>query len=318
MLNNRNLPGRLMSKLLGKLHTDDDSGLLSNQYKPVMSDEAKSKYYMETHKLQQCHVNQWNSFSQKVDFRGKRVLELGGSNMPSELLLDDLGAEKYVCIDKVMPYQLNMWEEHYSKIKMYEKEELSLNDALNNFDHICYRMFGEEITDDFVEQFDVCVSLNCLEHVKTMDETLFNVHKSLKPGGVFIANFGPVFSCECGSHFYWRNECNFNNLGPLSPFPHLLLSFDEIVERLRTAFPETHIGEITHAAYGVKKGAHNYVNELFFEDYEVYLKHSPFQKFSIRPFWKTAVAPQTYKALRKRFPQYRRFDVYAVELIAIK
>ncbi|GHT42060.1 hypothetical protein AGMMS49921_06380 [Endomicrobiia bacterium] len=114
-----------------------------------------------------------NKFSRKYDFRGKRVLEIrGGEAFCPEKCLEDFGAEKCACIDKVQPYQAKMWCKHYMSMKHYDKYEVAFAQASEEQDYFMYEMYGEDITEDFFAQFDVYVSLASFEHVKPLTTVL--------------------------------------------------------------------------------------------------------------------------------------------------
>ncbi|GHT37469.1 hypothetical protein AGMMS49593_04560 [Endomicrobiia bacterium] len=234
------------------------------------------------------------------------------------MILEDFGAEKCVCIDKVQPYQAEMWCKHYKSMKHYDKYGVTLAQAFEEQDYFMYEMYGEDITEDFFAQFDVCVSLACFEHVKPLTTVLKNICSSLKKGGVLLTEFGPIWSCAVGSHWRYKwNECDFNVPGLISPFAHLRLSIEQIGDLLRKQFPLDSDENIMRGAYDIKTEHGYYVNQLFFEDYEGFFKSSDFSSYEICSPWEYNVGNEYFEELKEKIP-YKRFDVYNMFILAVK
>lgn len=298
---------------------DDTSTLLPELYEGVLINDESVNYFAEKYKLDLHHIKSINKFSSRFNFKGKRVLEIGGHNLPEELIFDFLGAQKWVCVDKGQSYQEPIWGDHFKKYAFYEKGDSLLTDAMRKDDYLHYNMYAEDITDDFTEQFDVCISISCFEHVKEMSSMLNKIFLALKKGGVLMSDFGPIWSCSEGSHFWYKDDCNFINLGPLPDFPHLLYSVEEVYGMLKAHYLDVSVDELAQVAYEIVRGERVYFyNKLFYEDYEIFLKASQFSKTEIKPSYKNDIDASTYEKLRIRYPQYRRFDVYSAFISAVK
>lgn len=49
--------------------------------------------------VEQYQIDSFVRMTGMCEFRGKRILEIGGSNLPVELTRDCLGAKEWVCVD---------------------------------------------------------------------------------------------------------------------------------------------------------------------------------------------------------------------------
>ena len=51
--------------------------------------------------VEQYQIDSFVRMTGICEFRGKRILEIGGSNLPVELTRDCLGAKEWVCVDNM-------------------------------------------------------------------------------------------------------------------------------------------------------------------------------------------------------------------------
>jgi SAM-dependent methyltransferase len=271
-----------------------------------MNDE-RCTYFENTFHLLGYHTAFFSAAQQHIDFRGKKVLEIGGSNMPRELVFDELGASKWVCVDTPWVDHLKAWPDHYATTPQLKFDQTSPER------YIIYNGFAENIPVNF-EQFDVCVSNCSFEHINNLWPVLGNIYRVLKPGGLFYTRFGPIWSCSQGSHF-WRDEAFcFNHPEPIPSYAHLLLSYTEIVQILLDAkFPAL---DAEKWAYAIKNGSG--VNRFFYEDYEGLMKRSSFIKYTIVPYATKMVDAEVQKNLIVKCAPYTRFEVWGIEIVASK
>jgi SAM-dependent methyltransferase len=73
--------------------------------------------------------------------------------------------------------------------------------------------------------FDAVLSTDTFEHVMDLEGAFREIARVLKPGGVFLSRFGPLFHSPQGYHFYWACQV---------PYAHLLFGIEGITE-LRNA-----------------------------------------------------------------------------------
>lgn len=67
---------------------------------------------------------------------------------------------------------------------------------------------------------DAVFSTNTLEHVMDLDQAFSEIYRVLKPGGVCLSRFGPLFYSPHGYHLYWACQV---------PYAHLLFGLDAIL-----------------------------------------------------------------------------------------
>jgi len=291
--------------------------LYENNYKPIISSDQKNDYYKKEHNLLDYHISFFNALTSAINLQGKRVLEIGGSNMPKELVIKDAGASKWVCIDKSWGYGFSA--EHKNKIPVIKFGEMELKDALVDNDYVIYDGYAEQMTEDFYEQFDVCISNCCFEHVTQLPLVLDLIYYTLRPDGKLYASFSPIYSSSNGSHLWVVDkgqniELTHANWPPELDWAHLYMGYAQIYEKLESLYGTDFAKKHT---YKFKNGEH--LNRLFFEDYVFIMHNSMFQMKSIHPlFCNNTIPEETMVLLRQMYPGYLRFDVSCILMQAYK
>jgi ubiquinone/menaquinone biosynthesis C-methylase UbiE len=69
--------------------------------------------------------------------------------------------------------------------------------------------------------FDAVFSTDTFEHVMDLDLAFREIHRVLRPGGLALSRFGPLFHSPFGYHLYWA--CRV-------PYAHLLFGLPSILE----------------------------------------------------------------------------------------
>jgi ubiquinone/menaquinone biosynthesis C-methylase UbiE len=77
--------------------------------------------------------------------------------------------------------------------------------------------------------FDAVFSTNTFEHVMDLDTAFAELFRVLRPGGVVLSRFGPLFFSPQGYHLYWACQV---------PYAHLLFGLDAVLA-LRNARCDT-------------------------------------------------------------------------------
>lgn len=77
--------------------------------------------------------------------------------------------------------------------------------------------------------FDAVFSTNVFEHVMDLDTVFGELFRVLRPGGVVLSRFGPLFFSPQGYHLYWACQV---------PYAHLLCGLDAVLA-LRNARCDT-------------------------------------------------------------------------------
>jgi len=68
--------------------------------------------------------------------------------------------------------------------------------------------------------FDAVFSTNVFEHVMDLDGAFRELYRVLRPGGVILSRFGPLFYSPQGYHLYWACQV---------PYAHLVCGLDAVV-----------------------------------------------------------------------------------------
>jgi SAM-dependent methyltransferase len=273
----------------------------------------RRKHLQDEHALHNYHFEALDALLAMTDLRGKCVLEVGGSNMPREMLADDFQVERWVSVDMVdeTHYARAQQVDHYSRERIYP-----LADAADHLFQDLYSIFNgaaENIGDCFGGKFDVVVSITAFEHIGRLATVLRKIHRALRPGGLLFSYFGPIYSCRVGHHCWVAEDLNFNNPGALPEFCHLLMKPAELLSHLVRHYPQETAEEAVYQIYYSER-----VNRNLFEDYQEYMAASPFEKFECRPYGIQPVEKAAQKKLEQMRPGYRRFDAYGMHIIARK
>jgi ubiquinone/menaquinone biosynthesis C-methylase UbiE len=150
--------------------------------KPFTSEE-QSKY--EYDKAPQT----MGLYLEKVDIKGKVVLDFGCGWGGETLWLRRQGAEKVIGIDT---------------------NEDSLSQARDFCSEEC--IFTSDITSIEDGSIDYIFSTNVFEHVMDIPGCLDELNRILKPAGEIISYFGPLFYSPYGCHFYWAKPFPYSHL----------------------------------------------------------------------------------------------------------
>ncbi len=81
------------------------------------------------------------------------------------------------------------------------------------------------------QSFDLAFSSCAFEHIQELPRALKEIARVLRPGGVLVTAFAPIWSCAVGHHLWGRDAqgARVNFLDPVLPlFSHLLLTEAEL------------------------------------------------------------------------------------------
>lgn len=271
--------------------------------------------------IRKFHIWNYNieSFRALYDFttlKGKSVLELGGSNLPPEMLFQDFAAKQWVSVDffdwwnGIDPTQNNSKIPDLKIVPLAETRPEHFQEK-----HLICNGSASEIPEVFGERFDVAVSICAMEHMLDLPLILKNIWKSLKPDGFFYASFAPIWSGPAGSHFWISEAFNFAN-SPENGVPlycHLLETPESFREKMADRFDEATLDRLTEEIFHSDK-----INHLFLKDYIQLMEASPFREFQI---WSCAkkIPAETANALRERFPEQKDgFEFSGLTILARK
>ena len=289
--------------------------------------ELKKKYIVEGNRrytIEDYHITFINTINSMFDFEGKRILEVGGSNTPSEIIVEKMKVKNWVSLDTPL-WDTEVGNRHFESMKFYDMASFSLEEAMNNDKYFICRGLTDDITSEFHDKFDYVISNACFEHILNLAPALEAMRRCLVKGGVLYSRFGPIWSSRYGSHFGMTFAPPFNkkflglyhnNPGFLPYFVHLLHSKKEIYGMLYQ-----HLGyhaKLESWAEHIKHGLAGNLNHYFYEDYEFFLDNTKYSQKVMCPNGTYHVDDSTLKKLKMLYPGYSRFDVHGIVMLAVK
>jgi len=217
-----------------------------------------------------------------VGFEGKHVVELGGP-VPMAAALATGAASWRACARGCTPVRT----EHY-RVEDADPWALPFGDA----------------------SCDVVFSACTLQRTADVAGALSEAARVLRPGGVLVAEFAPIWSCAVGHSLWERDDdgaCIAFDDDVLPRWAHLLLSPDELTWYLGVVFSPA---AARRAVTQIFENPH--INRLFEGDYRRLLTASGFDcaGFGAKAPWNEAVpATALRNALEARFPDGGDFSV---------
>jgi len=82
------------------------------------NNKEKAEYYKSQYGLLDYHIEFLNHLTRLFNLEGFRVIEIGGSNIPREMVLNDFKVKQWVCIDKPYASTVARQKRHYDSITM--------------------------------------------------------------------------------------------------------------------------------------------------------------------------------------------------------
>lgn len=247
---------------------------------------------------------------------GRRVLEVGGSNLPRAFVLEDLGAAQWVCVDHIIPsVHPKLWSKHFA-----QEGVIPLSGHVDVGRLQPYAILNGQIEDmpaSFTGQFDVVVSIATFEHVLKFGGMLDRIHDVLMPGGSLVSLFSPIWPCHNGHHIWDITDkagrvFSFGS-SPIPAWGHLLMRPAQLRQHLLAHTDPQCADEIVHQVYHSPE-----VNRLFVEDYYAFLQGARFADFQLMPVMPSGIPDDIQKALETLHPGRRLFSHQGLLLKARK
>jgi SAM-dependent methyltransferase len=275
--------------------------------------QERRAYLQQKHAMHAYHFDAIDALLGETNLAGKRVLEIGGSDLPRELVADDFRADRWVSVDMIEPthYARVQQIEHYGREPIHplaDAERCLFNDSYTIFNGA-----AEHIGPGFFNQFDVVVSIAAFEHIGRLATVLRKCYKALRPGGLLFSYFGPIYSCRVGHHCWVTEELSFIHPGKLPDFCHLLCKPAELLKHLMAHYPLETAEEAVFQIYHSDR-----VNRNLFEDYGEYMRLSPFEQWECRPYGVESVDADLQRRLEAARPGYTQFGAYGMQVVARK
>lgn len=83
------------------------------------------------------------------------------------------------------------------------------------------------------DMFDEVISISTFEHISNINAALNEIARVLKPGGLSLISFEPVWTCSYGHHLHHFGEC----ARLLDPWSHLIYTPDQLKGNLIDKWP---------------------------------------------------------------------------------
>ena len=273
------------------------------------------KSIAERHGIPSYYLWSFGYFLDSADFKGKRVLEVGGSSLPREFI-EALGVLEWASVDIIGhsagEYQQDLYASHYCTVPSAPLDQIH-RFLCKEFYYICDGdavFIPEAVTD----HFDIVVSVNAFEHVLDFPGLLTTLDRVLRPQGMVLSSFGPIWSCAHGSHFWINSDWYFDKPGPLPAHAHMLMSPSDTYDHLTTAgIPRKLAGQAVNQIYTASR-----INRLGFDDYRRFLELSTLDVQYFKPHYSVSVSEEMQNLLKSRHPSYDDFSTYSAVLCAKK
>lgn len=252
----------------------------------------------------------------RCSLEGKRVLEIGGSNMPKEMIFDALKVRQWISVDRVYPENRQYWPQQYKQtgvIPISEDIEYTMLDQ-----HVILDGGIEKLSPSFANRFDVTISMDAYEHIHRFATMLERVHMALRPGGTMMSMYSVIWSSHFGHHLWGVTDkagrTYYIESSPIPKWGHLLMRPHEMYQYLLNHTDPDAADEIVYHVYHSE-----ILNRLFYEDYEGYFARSPFQNIEMGRFIPD-VEPdaETQARLEALYPGFKKFGATSIFAVAQK
>ncbi len=121
------------------------------------------------------------------------------------------------------------------------------------------------------EIFDIVISLSTFEHVLDVSTTLSEIARVLRPDGIALISFEPIWSCSLGHHLHHLGHC----AQTVPPWAHLIWSANEMRQFLTGRWPPDAPISIDQAIEWIYEG-HD-INRLTVRQLRTDFANSPLQ-----------------------------------------
>ena len=154
------------------------------------------------------------------------------------------------------------------------------------------------------QSIDVIFSLVVFEHLPFLKETLDEFYRILKPGGLFISFWYPLWSSRHGHHFmFWIPE-----FAPLiEPWSHLLLTQEELRSHLKNYLHPSAVNYVIRYVYESP-----YLNRRPYRDYMEAFAGMPLERVYVKELITPTPPPEVLENLPEKLREGCRvggFDV---------
>jgi SAM-dependent methyltransferase len=247
---------------------------------------------------------------------GKRVLEVGGSNMPKSLLFEVLRVRQWVSVDRVYPENREYWPKQYKHtgvIPISEDIDYSTLDQ-----HVILDGGIELLPPSFAGRFDAIVSMDAFEHIPKFSTMLDRTYNALRPGGKLLAMYSPIWSSHIGHHLWGVTDkagrTYYIESSPIPKWGHLLMRPHEMYRYLLDHTDPEAADEIVYRVYHS-----DILTRLFYDDFVAYFAASRFESVDLRKYIPDVDPdPETQARLEQLHPGRKNFSAPGIMAICEK
>ena len=247
---------------------------------------------------------------------GKRVLEIGGSNIPKPFVFEVLKARQWISIDRVYPENRQYWPKQYSHTGVIP---ISENIDYSNLDqHVILDGDIEKLPPSFTDRFDAIVSMDAFEHIHRFSTMLERAYAALRVGGRMLSIYSPIWSSHFGHHLWGvtdkAGKTYYIETSPIPKWGHLLMRPHEMYRYLLDHTDTETADEIVYRVYHSE-----IINRLFYEDFQCYFAQSRFQAIEFhRAGPNVEPDADTQRRLEYLHPGRKEFSSTGILLIGAK
>lgn len=166
---------------------------------------------------------------------------------------------------------------------------------------------------------DAVFSVATLEHINEIDKFYDEIFRVLKPGGIFFADFAPIWSSHVGHHSfvvnsnkevrYWKPGRN-----PIPDFSHLILSKNEMRALLKNGpIDDSLIEPLLDFIYDSDG-----INRYTYLEHLKFIEQSKFLKLYINKIFSVEPSPEQLLILNEKFGYRNRFDIFGLQVLLVK
>ena len=248
----------------------------------------------------------------RVSLRGARILEMGGS-LPSQFVIDVLGAAAWVCVDDRSSWIRKMGGSRPAGVAVTELELRHLEAGWSSFDSSVHDI--PELADGAL---DLVVSFAALEHIPCVPKLLRRINSLLRPGGSAWLLVGPIWTGHRGHHIFPQDYPGYARetselLDRLEPWHHLLVDPMELYEWVQGYWGASFADVVHSSVYESTR-----INRMSYSDYQRAIALSG---MSVVAFQAWDLAPELQSHLERvqaRFPHQKGFEVNGFHVLLQK
>jgi SAM-dependent methyltransferase len=154
----------------------------------------------------------------RLDFKGKRILDVGSGLGSPAILMAARGASRVVGVD-IVPRNIDFARRKVSAVYDHLKEIVE------------FRLI-RDFADLRDEQFDLIISKDSFEHYSDPEGFVPAMLEHLAPGGMLAVGFGPLWKSPYGGHIKYMTSL---------PWAHLVFSESVILRERERFFPDQRV-----------------------------------------------------------------------------